>query len=171
MTCTNSDIAMRISFFPAVTALLAMLFTILASAGSAQAIQLSPIQNPTVQKECSACHIAYPPQMLPQRSWKAILGDLSNHFGEDASLPKKETAEIAHYLMGMAADSPTDREGRVFLRGLPSSQTPLKITDLPIWRLIHGDPNQRVFKRKDITSAANCGACHYGADRGRFSGE
>ena len=113
----------------------------------AEAVQLTPIDNAATLKECGACPIAYPPQMLPGRSWKALLGNLANHFGEDASLPKNVASEISHYLMGMSADSPTFNEGSVFMRGIPADQTPLRITDTPIWRMIHGDASQSVFKR------------------------
>jgi hypothetical protein len=141
------------------------------SCASASAVQLTPIDNAATLKECGACHIAYPPQMLPGRSWQAILDNLARHFGEDASLPKTVQSEIAHYLMSMSADSSPNAEGSVFLRGIASDQTPLRITDTPIWRLIHGDPDQTVFKRPDITSAANCAACHTAASRGEFFGE
>ena len=137
----------------------------------AQAISLTPIEDAATQKECSACHIAYPPQMLPMRSWQALLGNLSKHFGEDATLPKTTAAGIARYLMSMAADSPSDAEGRVFLRGLAAGDTPLRIDATPIWQMIHGDPGQSVFKRSDITSSANCAACHQGAAQGQFYGE
>ena len=36
---------------------------------------------------------------------------------------------------------------------------------------IHGDPGQRIFKRPEIKSAANCTACHISANRGEFYGE
>jgi hypothetical protein len=140
-------------------------------AAGAQAIELTPIANAATQKECSACHIAFPPQMLPMRSWRSLLGHLSSHFGEDASLPKATEIEIAQYLMSMAADAPSHDEGRVFLRDLAATDTPLRIVDLPIWQMIHGDPGQSIFKRADITSPANCSACHQGAAQGQFWGE
>ena len=150
---------------------IAALAALLLSAGAAQAIQLTPINNAATLKECSACHIAFPPQMLPMRSWQALMSHLDKHFGEDASLPKNTVQDIARYLTSMAADSPTHNEGRVFLRNLPQSETPLRIVDTPIWQMIHGSPANPVFKRPDITSPANCGACHQGAAQGQFWGE
>lgn len=47
--------------------------------------RLPPIANDAVKKECGACHMAFQPQFLPQRSWRLMMGDLANHFGEDAS--------------------------------------------------------------------------------------
>ena len=49
----------------------------LAAAGPARAeggAMVPPIDNPVVQKECGACHMAYAPQMLPTRSfWTTAL--------------------------------------------------------------------------------------------------
>jgi hypothetical protein len=47
----------------------------------------------------------------------------------------------------------------------------LRITDTPIWQRIHGDPGQKIFKRADIKSAANCKVCHQTADRGEYFGD
>jgi len=169
---------MRLSPIPAfpqpvrpLWAALALTAGLWSGAAPAQAISLSPIEDAATQKECGACHIAYPPQMLPMRSWQALLDHLSSHFGEDASLPKSTAAGIARYLASMAADSPSDAEGRVFLRGLGPGETPLRIDATPIWQMIHGDPGQSVFKRPEITSSANCAACHDGAAQGQFWGE
>ena len=164
---------MRRPQIPTVTlwAALALVAALTCGAGAARAIELTPIDNAATQKECSACHIAFPPQMLPGRSWQSLLSHLSSHFGEDASLPKATEAEIAQYLMSMAADSPTNAEGRVFLRDLSQSETPLRIVDTPIWQMIHGDPGQSVFKRPDVTSPANCSVCHQTAASGAFYGE
>ena len=71
----------------AISGALALAAGLWCGAGGAQAIDLTPIDNAATQKECSACHIAFPPQMLPMRSWQSLLGHLSSHFGEDASLP------------------------------------------------------------------------------------
>ena len=47
---------------------------------------LPPVADATVAKECGACHMVFPPQLLPARSWQKLMADLSSHFGEDASL-------------------------------------------------------------------------------------
>ena len=53
--------------------------------------------NPTWNTECGSCHVAYPPRLLPTASWEALLGDLGNHFGSDASLDPATTAELLAY--------------------------------------------------------------------------
>ncbi|MDA8049816.1 MAG: hypothetical protein M0002_07400 [Rhodospirillales bacterium] len=129
-----------------------------------------PVGARTWQSQCSACHMAYPPWLLPARSWRAIIGDLSHHFGEDASLSKGQTARALAFGVSHAADS---RYGKAkFLRGLLPRATPLYITDLPWWRAKH----RRFLLSGAITlgpgphAAANCGRCH-GAGRGRAGRE
>lgn len=118
--------------------------------------------------ECSACHMAYPPQMLPARSWAAITGDLANHFGEDASLDPATTETIAAYLAANAADA-TPRGARI-LQGVAPDETPLRITDMPWWRRIHSELPDAVFQRPDIKTRSNCLACHRSGGSGE-SGE
>ena len=110
--------------------------------------------------ECGACHWAYLPVLLPARSWRAITADLSHHFGQNASLDADTTREITAYLVAHAADAPGSNHA--FTRGLRSSDTPLRITDTPMWRDIHGGIRSSVFRRSDIKTKSNCMACHSG---------
>jgi len=65
----------------------------------AHAAQLLPAPaEKTTAQQCSACHMAYPPRMLPARSWQALMSDLSHHFGEDASISDQDRATITGYL-------------------------------------------------------------------------
>ena len=41
---------------------------------------------PKYQQECAACHVAYPPGMLPKTSWQHLMDNLPRHYGTDASL-------------------------------------------------------------------------------------
>jgi hypothetical protein len=113
-------------------------------------------------KECSACHMAYPPQLMPERSWRQLTSHLSSHFGEDASLDPKTTAAIAQYLESNAADQPGGSRG--VMRGLPASATPERITDMPFWRRIHRQLLVRgIGTGPGIRAAANCQRCHNGS--------
>ena len=146
-------------------ALLAATSTILwAEGGVSGAI----VKDPTVQKECSACHLAFPAQFLPQRSWQAIMSDLPNHFGEDASLPAETVATIQDYLVANAADANPARAGKGVMRGIKDTDTPLRITELPWWKRAHGEVSPKRFTSDKIKSASNCAACHTGAAKGYF---
>ncbi len=63
------------------------------------------VTDPLTRTECSACHMAYPAALLPARSWTALMADLPNHFGEDASLDEASRGQIESYLVANAADS------------------------------------------------------------------
>ena len=70
----------------------AMLFAL---SSTAQAETLPIVKDKIANSECSDCHMAYSPITLPQASWKKIFANLSDHFGEDASL---DDATIKHVL-------------------------------------------------------------------------
>jgi mono/diheme cytochrome c family protein len=108
------------------------------------------------QTECSACHMAYPPNLLPARSWTKIMGTLDNHFGENAQLDDATRAEIETFLVNNAADS-----GGRAMRGVPASQTPLRITELPWFKGVHShEVSNRMRQRAG--SMSNCLGCHSG---------
>jgi len=107
------------------------------------------------REECGSCHWVFLPRMLPSQSWEKIMGDLENHFGDDASLDEKDAAAITTYL--------TQNSSRSFW-----GRAPLRITEMPRIRRKHWDIPQRVLKRKDIKTLSNCIACHQGAEYGIF---
>jgi Dihaem cytochrome c len=146
----------------------------LAAAGPARAeggATVPPIDNPVVQKECGACHMVYAPQMLPTRSWQAIMANLGDHFGENAALPASDSATIAAYLVGHAGDAPGTAIGRRFMRGIPADATPLRITDTRFWKRGHSEISAARFGAPNVKSKANCVACHRGAAAGQYGEE
>ena len=60
--------------------------------------------NPTWTTECGACHVAYPPGLLPERSWRAVMDGLDRHFGADASLDAATRKTITEFLAANAAN-------------------------------------------------------------------
>lgn len=53
---------------------------------------------PQYQQECAACHMAYPPGMLPAASWTRLMGGLDKHYGTDASLDAASVKLITRWL-------------------------------------------------------------------------
>jgi len=135
----------------------------------AMAEEFPPVKDATVVKECSACHIVFPPQMLPARSWKALLGKLGSHFGEDATVADPDRHAIVDYLTAHAADGSATNGGGKYLRGIAANTTPLRITATPYWLRRHDEVSPARFKSPQVKSAANCAACHKGAAQGFFS--
>lgn len=115
--------------------------------------------NLTLQ-ECSACHMAYHPSFLPQRSWKKIMQTLDNHFGEDASLDEATRKVIEDF---MVANSPQN------VRRVSADQTPLRISELPWFQWEHGRRlRNRAKSDPNIGSISNCTGCHRNAQSGGF---
>jgi len=113
--------------------------------------------------------MAFQPAFLPARSWEKIMDNLSDHFGEDASLPADKVEHIKKYLMANAADK---RWGSKMMRGVRKDWTPLRITELPYWKREHDEEvPARAWKDPKVGSKANCKACHRYADTGIYEAE
>jgi cytochrome c peroxidase len=113
--------------------------------------------DPTWKGECGSCHIAYPPQLLPASSWRALMSGLDKHFGSDASLDPQTASGIAAFLEKNAG------------RDRSLSRTPaLRITETRWFVHEHDEVPDRVWKNPQVKSAANCTACHVGGDKGDF---
>jgi mono/diheme cytochrome c family protein len=120
-----------------------------------------------VRKECGSCHMVFPPQMLPARSWTAVMEGLASHFGENASLDAEKKKQIADWLRANAGDA-RGGDGH-YLRGVMLSQTPLRITETYYWIKEHGkEVRESDFTKPDVKSKANCVACHKDAAKGAF---
>ena len=127
-----------------------------------------PVQDEVTLKECSDCHMAFPPGLLPARSWQALMAGLGNHFGENATLDEATARHITAYLAANAADS--DPRYRYVLRGLAGDAVPLRISDTPWWIRQHNEEvRPGAFDDPRVKTKSNCMACHSGAARGEFS--
>ena len=113
---------------------------------------------PAYTAECAACHLAYPPGMLPAPSWRRIMGGLDRHFGTDASLDAATVQQVGQWLQDHAGTSKRVRE-----------QPPEdRITRSEWFVRKHREIAPSVWTLTSVKSAANCAACHGGADQGRF---
>lgn len=140
--------------------LLALLATL---ALPAQADNYSVPKNAAFEEECASCHMAYPPQMLHADSWRAMMGDLSRHFGSDASIDEKRRVAIADFLVANSGGRKTgdtrDAKGKPLLR----------ITETARFEKKHREISAATWKRASIKSPANCTACHKQAAAGDYS--
>ena len=130
---------------------------------------LAPVSNATWKAECGSCHMAFHPGLLPERSWAKLMAGLDKHFGENASVDPKPKAEITKFLAGNAADRGATPRSEKIAAAIPTSETPLRITETRWFRAKHHEIGAKIWKRKSVGSAANCAACHRGAEAGRFS--
>jgi Dihaem cytochrome c len=134
----------------------------LASAAQADSKPMQPaVVLPAYQAECAACHLAYPPGMLPAASWSRLMSQLDRHYGSDASLDAATVTQVGQWLQTHAGTykrvsqvpPPDDRITRSpwFLRKHRKVDTP------------------QVWQHAAVKSAANCIACHSQAEKGRFN--
>lgn len=128
----------------------------------------APVADPVVREECGSCHMAFAPSMLPASSWKRMMTDLGNHFGDDASVDAQTAARISRYLVANAADTGGRRYAGKLLRGVALDNAPLRITELPKWVREHREVSAREWRHKEVRSKANCVACHSEAARGYY---
>lgn len=127
------------------------------------------VTDATWQAECGSCHMAYSPGLLPARSWTALLHDLPNHFGDDASLDPATVGKLEAYALANAADVVPYGLSAGLARA-SAGRTPLRILDIGNLRHEHGEvPKSWVVDNPEVKSLSNCAACHPGAAEGRFS--
>jgi mono/diheme cytochrome c family protein len=113
---------------------------------------------PAYTQECASCHMAYPPGMLPARSWQRVMGGLDKHYGTDASLDAATVKQIAGWLQAHAG---TARRG--------NEEPPQdRITRSAWFENKHRKIDRSVWTLASVKSAAHCAACHTGAERGDF---
>jgi len=116
---------------------------------------------PKYQQECAACHMAYPPGLLPAASWQRMMGSLGQHYGTDASLDEASVREIGGWLKAHAGTYKRANEAPPQDRITRSAWFLRKHNEREV--------SPAVWKRASVGSAANCAACHGNAAQGSFS--
>jgi len=116
--------------------------------------------------ECGSCHHAYHPSLRTEKSWRSMMSNLSEHYGEDASLDAETTTAIETFLAANAAGKfDTEASWRI---GRTDTRS-LRITDTAFWKKRHDGIAERVFKQSSVGSKINCNGCHGDAASGRFA--
>ena len=135
-----------------------------------QSVGVKPVQSPIYKEECASCHMAYPPGLLPARSWKKIMAELGTHFGDNAELDAENFKAISEFLITNSADDSSYRRSRKIMRSLNANETPIRITETPYIKHKHDEiPDKLVTFNKAVNSLSNCNACHNKAEQGLFS--
>lgn len=114
--------------------------------------------SPKYQQECAACHLAYPPGLMPRRSWIRLMNNLEQHFGSDASIDSKNIQEISVWL---GANAGTYKR----VRAEPKDD---RLTESDWFVRKHRKIEDEVWLRDSVKSKANCAACHTQAERGNY---
>jgi cytochrome b len=122
--------------------------------------------NTAYENECSSCHAAFHPSLLPKASWMAIMQGLDDHFGDVASLPADKVNEISIFLAANSAETSDTEAANQFRTVSPGD--PWYITRTPFWIRTHANIVDTVFAGPAVRSKSNCSACHSDAASGRF---
>lgn len=126
-------------------------------------------QDSVYLDECGACHMAYPPGLLPAASWRLMLEHLDDHFGDNAELPEVQRDYISEYLQREALQYGKPTTMSRMLRNLPNEPF-IRITELPNFILDHQDLAADIGgKSADEGFFSDCEACHTEAVQGRFA--
>ncbi len=133
--------------------------------------EVRPVDTKTYSDECGSCHFAYPPGLLPSKSWAKLLDDkaLNDHFGENASLDKDTLNTIRTYALDNAADKSWYKRSRKIANATEDGEAPLRITEVRYIKRKHHDIPEKMIKgNKDVKSLSYCNACHTKANEGIF---
>ncbi|KIM11376.1 MAG: hypothetical protein KU37_07035 [Sulfuricurvum sp. PC08-66] len=121
-----------------------------------QALQTNPIYRvdakvvaPQMAQNCVECHIYYPPTMLPRDEWRAMMTNLEEHYGDDASVEEDSQAAMLAEYEAMTIDRVRFKEGRF--------NTSVTTTDY--WKKEHKAFDEAYFKRHDLKKT-QCQKCH-----------
>jgi len=129
---------------------------------------VAPVDNKLYAEECGTCHFAYPPGLLPERSWKKVMAGLEDHFGENAELDETDRARLEAYLATNAGDHSNYKRSKKLMRSIRSGDTPMRISKIPYFVKEHREVPKGAIKHDKVRSISNCDACHTTAEKGRF---
>lgn len=135
--------------------------------GSARRTSTAPVDAEALalyRKECGACHLAFPPGLLPAASHRRILAGLDRHFGQNAELDDATRGRLERFLVANAADA--GRGAREAPAGADGA--PLRITEAAWFQREHRRAARAAAANPAVGSLARCAACHPGAERWDF---
>lgn len=136
--------------------------------------EVKPVSNKSYQEECGSCHFAYPPGLLPARSWEKLLTAtaLHNHFGDNAELDAATLQVIRDYALENAADKSWYKRSRKIAHAIAEGEIPLRITEVSYIKNKHQDIPEKMIKgNKDVKSLSYCDKCHMQADKAVFDND
>ena len=124
--------------------------------------------NARWREECGSCHIAFHPNLLPERSWRKLMAGQEHHFGADLGLDAPTNQALLTFLVTNAAERSNREAAFKINRSLKPEATPLRITETPYWIKKHREIPEADWRLPSVKSRANCGACHQDAEAGTF---
>jgi hypothetical protein len=133
--------------------------------------EVRPVELPSYAKECSDCHYAYPPGLLPEASWRKLLATaaLPDHFGDNIEMKEATRVELLEYAARNAAEHSLAKRSRKIVASIGGEAAPLRVTEVPYIRRKHQRiPENQVKGNPKVKSLAMCDACHTEAAKGNL---
>jgi hypothetical protein len=128
---------------------------------------LKKVDHPVYKEQCGDCHFAYQPELLPSASWKKILENLDDHFGEPVEIDDETKRAVSVYLTSNGAETSSSEIAVKIMRSL-GNRIPLRITDIKYITKKHHEISADILNRESIGSLSNCSACHITAENGFY---
>lgn len=129
---------------------------------------VAPVTSDLYRDECGDCHAAFPPGLLPQRSWRKLFETQDNHFGDDLALDEDTVSELLNYAVHNAADDSRFHRSKSIMRSIELHETPLRITEVPHIMLKHKSIPRKLLENIGLKGISNCDACHVRVEEGSF---
>lgn len=136
--------------------------------------EVKPVSHKSYQEECGSCHFAYPPGLLPARSWEKLLTAtaLHNHFGDNAELDAATLQDIRDYALENAADKSWYKRSRKIAHATAEGEAPMRITEVSYIKRVHADIPEKMIKgNQGVKSLSYCDKCHTQADKAVFDND
>jgi hypothetical protein len=131
---------------------------------------VKPVNNQLYKNECEACHFAYQPGLLPEKSWNKMMSNLENHFNTDASLAEEDFKIIKEYLIKNSAEKAMEykRSSRI-VNSIRPGDIPESISKTPYMIKKHNEIRPALITQDEVKGLFNCVACHTTAEKGIYS--
>jgi cytochrome c553 len=113
-----------------------------------------PAARAAYAKECGACHLDFPPVLLPPSAHRRIMAGLERHFGQNAELDPDVRIQLEGWLVANAGPE-------VKLTGGAAAEP--RISTLPWFAKEHRKASAATGPGRSVKSFAACAACHPGA--------
>lgn len=131
---------------------------------------VAPVDNPLYAKECSRCHFAYQPGLLPERSWRKLMESLNDHFGENIELLDADRQALTDYIVKNSAERANYKRSAQMFHSIAKSDTPLRITKVFYFIKEHREVANKARGNDKIKSLSQCEQCHQKAIDGSYVG-
>ncbi len=118
--------------------------------------------------ECSDCHLAFHPSLLPARSWQRLLDEQDQHFDEELMLDEDVVTELRSFANKNSAEQEATEAAWQINRKIKADESPIQITKTAYWLAKHKKITQTIWQQKEVLSKSNCSACHLDAKQGHF---